>query len=918
MEMQATFSTKSQSQTWSVETLKYHKLEADARVEPFVEKLNVGQVTQISADGIEHFLHLFDKHLLPDEPVRLGHVRRMLDKALNPPTNRLELLLVFAEWIASEEDRQRLMEVAVRTEKQSVTAREAGGDKAKKQLRKNSPTIVLKMLVDEGEFYMDKAELDELAVQEEEDEAFVNAAYDDLVAFMDVEPIEAQQLCDAITTSPEGIHFAELRFLHLKTISRDVLVEQTADKTERDENFMSLPRTGLLMFAFTMSISGHLNIYFRQRGQNALYGWMVGQDPVAYNNGILSLDSCQSFWDWMDEYGIEYTLGSNEQEPGGQRRSILATQHILLGDMKVSYSSYKGKSESVWLLKHPEAVKVLEANKAGLAGTVEEEAAVRLQAGKVAANYLSQNGWNSPDISKLQLHFYTYAEKGRLISMTSASVKFSPVHTLPELAADSVHLEVFSNWGYLAPDAVFVWIVFGLMVNETKEMCATIRQGFGEFAQYWQFWNCVDWITIVLGFGMMALLTIVSLFQQHAIIQGLLTDYNLTENPMTLAEAQLDDIEQVVQGLISAMYFTQVECSLLVCSIVAKFFKAFTANLRLKVVTDTFISMEGDMAHFLVIFCAIFVPFAVIGHVLFGNDLSNFADLGLALNSSLLILFGDFGWYTELTGIDLETPLPSGMPKSLACVWYFLYEVIVLLVLMNIVLAIVMEHYVLVADRIKTVPDAPSLAQQYKRLKRYKKESKGFMPLETVRLGLENDEDPAHKEEVVTACSLKSSWPEMGDNQVQWILRWLINYTNSLDQHNEEDDSTSRVNAAIGDFAGKVGKLDNMIGTTAETTREEFLQTIGDSLAGLRESMENMQKEQYRLAKRTQQVTEEIYGPSNNTNSKTGGGLKVPEKKGMQRAISTGSMQRDGSKKSMPRSASGGVPQRSPSNVSRR
>merc|ERR1712151_560682 len=115
------------------------------------------------------------------------------------------------------------------------------------------------------------------------------------------------------------------------------------------------------------------------------------------------------------------------------------------------------------------------------------------------------------------------------------------------------------------------------------------------------------------------------------------------------------------------------------CTILMKFFKAFQANARLQVVTDTMVRAASDLFHFLVVFLAIFTGYALIGHILFGGDSVYFNTMAVSYNTAFLGVLGDFGWYTEMT--DTQEPLASQMPYAVVAFWYWTFMIFVVLVL---------------------------------------------------------------------------------------------------------------------------------------------------------------------------------------------------------------------------------------------
>ena len=117
-------------------------------------------------------------------------------------------------------------------------------------------------------------------------------------------------------------------------------------------------------------------------------------------------------------------------------------------------------------------------------------------------------------------------------------------------------------------------------------------------------------------------------------------------------------------------------------SIMLKFFKAFQANQRLQLVTNTLLKAGNDIFHFSVVFLAVFLGFALLGHILFGNDFLQFRSFATSVDTCFIVLMGEFGWYDD-TWLDPSHELPSGMPLVVLMAWFWAYMVFVLMIMIN-------------------------------------------------------------------------------------------------------------------------------------------------------------------------------------------------------------------------------------------
>jgi len=340
---------------------------------------------------------------------------------------------------------------------------------------------------------------------------------------------------------------------------------------------------------------------------------------------------------------------------------------------------------------------------------------------------------------------------------------------------------------------LYVLFILYVIYIECKDMCAAIRLGFKEFLDYWTPWNAVDWLAIFLGFVNIALWVTCCLCMQADALQSLLTDNHkikTSPNLMKIPEAQLDKIHSDLNRISAVFFVLHIAVALTTICIVVKFFKAFQANPRLQTVTMTLTCVATDVFHFFIVFITIFASFAVIGHVLFGSDITKFYTLAASFNTGFTVLMGEFDWYVELT----ESPdtLPSGMPRLLLIVWFVVYMFFVLLVMLNMLLAIILERYSEVALALASRSDARTLVQQSVRFVRRMRETRGFVPLYKIRHDLENDADPAHPNKVVTAESLQEAFPGMKPDQAQWIMKFLLQELREHSFGSKDDEGVNR------------------------------------------------------------------------------------------------------------------------------
>lgn len=439
----------------------------------------------------------------------------------------------------------------------------------------------------------------------------------------------------------------------------------------------------------------------------------------------------------------------------------LASSSLLVGDAELVQQRVDGSERSEWLL-HTEAAKAhLQANPGQF-----------LDAALLAASGLKGNGWLDDETAEVQLKFSSYNEWVRMFSLTEVRVNFNNLGVVrPKVVAAAVLSDPYPvTWVYVL-DVAYIILILVKLRKEAYDMCSALRLGCGEFVDYWNVWNVIDWADVMLGWvGIAAWIVCCQVMLAPSLMRLIQKpSHELAVDPMALSELELAEIHQNIHSIRQWFLALHLVFAANLLAIMAKFFKAFESNPRLKVVTDTLAKSFQDIVHFLVVFLTVFLSFAVIGHVLFGSDIVEFYTTSSAINTGFVILMGEFSWYVDIQSATSDI-LPSGMPHLLVNIWFFAYMFFVLLVLLNMLLAIILGRY---ADVTMANSGSQTIWQQCREYVRFHTATRGFVPLHRLRLLLENDRDPAHPARIVTVESLLDAFPKMTTKQAEWILQWL-------------------------------------------------------------------------------------------------------------------------------------------------
>eukprot|EP00928_Gymnodinium_smaydae_P027829 TRINITY_DN21398_c0_g1_i1.p2 TRINITY_DN21398_c0_g1~~TRINITY_DN21398_c0_g1_i1.p2 ORF type:complete len:385 (+),score=77.34 TRINITY_DN21398_c0_g1_i1:2076-3230(+) len=114
-----------------------------------------------------------------------------------------------------------------------------------------------------------------------------------------------------------------------------------------------------------------------------------------------------------------------------------------------------------------------------------------------------------------------------------------------------------------------------------------------------------------------------------------------------------------------------------------RFFIGFSAQARLAVVVKTLKATSVDLFHFLVLFVPTFIAYVISGNIIFGRRLEEFATIGASLGTCFRILIEN----------EYEWELLAEEHFITTAIWVWSFLLIVTLLLLNMVLAIILDIY---------------------------------------------------------------------------------------------------------------------------------------------------------------------------------------------------------------------------------
>lgn len=242
------------------------------------------------------------------------------------------------------------------------------------------------------------------------------------------------------------------------------------------------------------------------------------------------------------------------------------------------------------------------------------------------------------------------------------------------LRMEAIFLKTFSRAMAYFFDFLFGAMLVASTVYISFELCYACRKRMIKF--HFTTVNCVTWLTCFMGwFNALGLLVLSNYrIDVKEKLQAVWTD-----NTPSNAAALQDSADNFVY------YATWYRVFVADAHIIfmMRCFIALQWQPRLAVVTHTLIETSVDLFHFLIVFVPTFMAFAIAGNEMFGRRVQQFATIEGAICVCFKIAMeSEFDWMTY-SEEDFLTAMS----------WVWLYVLLVVLLMLNMVLAIIMDVY---------------------------------------------------------------------------------------------------------------------------------------------------------------------------------------------------------------------------------
>ncbi|CAD7957645.1 unnamed protein product [Amoebophrya sp. A120] len=590
--------------------------------------------------------------------------------------------------------------------------------------------------------------------------------------------------------------------------SREHLLRYMKHQFNKDDACFSLPFTLLFFTVFLFLIQIHLEISSTFLVHSAIQHEIDGEGGRTNHEGpflMRDVHDTPTFWDWFNSSFVACTFKSAAYWlPDFPVPGRVGTFNQIVGGVGLTkHETIMEKCEQdEWLQTTYDARAIEEsltpcAYMDGAEVETTEWLFYQMHENDLRDQIenLINTQWLNPKVTLIRIRFLSYNAPYGLFTSTHLDIAWDRQGLYRiRYYMTSFEADPYAKGWKVIIDLLYVALVMKMMYAESKEMIPAIKNGLDGFLDYWEFWNAIDWLSIFTGVVLLAMwLSMVGSIsgqlkeeiiglpsQQIEGRMGLdsyivqIADFLTPQQIEDQSGQTLEDMAAKSEKVLTALEEIVSSYSLFrsfiagyILVMMMRFFKAFRANPRLNVVTQTILEGSTDISHFAVVFLTIFTAFVLCAQVLFGSRVKQFSTLTRAYNMAFRILMGEFDFDAMTLGSDLD--------YLYGTLWFWMFETLVFLIMFNMLLAIVMDTYAKVSGKKE---GSETMVEQtfstYRMLQLTKKA--GHLNLWYLICEFEDDDDPAHPEKIVSVRSLRRAFPKMTKHNAEFLIHKTIEH----------------------------------------------------------------------------------------------------------------------------------------------
>jgi hypothetical protein len=278
---------------------------------------------------------------------------------------------------------------------------------------------------------------------------------------------------------------------------------------------------------------------------------------------------------------------------------------------------------------------------------------------------------------------------------------------------DASPYETYADAGRFILELIFIALIVFQAGYEARQMILDYRSGnlYGYFADPS---NIMNWGGIILSAAsfwiwFVEYVPLVQDFQpelRYNVYYDYYNEGNMVNNVNVAEYNKVVDLYADAHAIIDKQEIYMELQGMSLLFVLLRFLGMMHFQPRLGLITKTLYNAAQDLFHFVILFMVVFIGFNYLSWWIYGSELDMFSTFNLAFNTNYKMMLGDTDAFAVM---DL-----SGK-NFIGVIYIYMFNVVVTLVLLNILLAILVEAYMKVAEEAEK-KDTPHILKEFAQL----------------------------------------------------------------------------------------------------------------------------------------------------------------------------------------------------------
>eukprot|EP00928_Gymnodinium_smaydae_P039981 TRINITY_DN27199_c0_g1_i1.p1 TRINITY_DN27199_c0_g1~~TRINITY_DN27199_c0_g1_i1.p1 ORF type:complete len:879 (+),score=153.07 TRINITY_DN27199_c0_g1_i1:105-2741(+) len=247
------------------------------------------------------------------------------------------------------------------------------------------------------------------------------------------------------------------------------------------------------------------------------------------------------------------------------------------------------------------------------------------------------------------------------------------------------------HWSKILAEAIWcAFLLIMIVLQVIKIYRALKKRGIVGFVMEYMLdaWAMLEWFGVLCGGALIIM---------FSVMFGLTNDMNEAATELGLLNSDVQRVQY--RTVFEEEYFPKLQAAVHYCFafrlamaaypliVLYRLFDSFSLQPRLGIVTKTIGAAMVDLFHFLIVFLSVLGVYCIFAVLLFGRALDGFVEFGRVIQSVFLSVLGLFDWNSLRKVGRVEAGL-----------WFWTFMGVGSLILLNMLLAIIMESYATVKE----------------------------------------------------------------------------------------------------------------------------------------------------------------------------------------------------------------------------